>query len=160
MDGQRKKEKEVYIKLKRVSAFHQVSTMRCIYLAYTNLLISLAGTLANFLALYCSWRTMRGSILSNSDKLALVLNIADAIYCAVLLPMKIIYYFLNPQNHVRGTPIHLAYIDAFNICFTSFLITLIAFNRYIMISKASKHHLILPRRRLHKLMFLILVVSL
>ena len=130
--------------------------MDFLHIGYMNIPVSLAGIIANFLGLYCSW-TNRRSILSNSDKLALTLNILNAVFCTFLLPIKIIWYLTYSTMNVK--PLFIGYIDALKIIFTSLLITLIAFNRYIKISKASRHHVILSGSRIHKLVLSMFVVS-
>lgn len=83
--------------------------MDFLHIGYMNIPVSLAGMIANFLGLYCSW-TNRRSILSNSDKLALTLNILNAVFCTFLLPIKIIWYLTYPTMNVK--PLFIGYIDA------------------------------------------------
>ena len=123
-----------------------------------NIPLSLVGSILNVLALYCVWRNKRQSCLSNSDKLFLVLNVADSVYCMIILPVKVISYLLNPTMTVK--PRYHGYLDALSFCFTSLTVILIAFNRFVKISKASRHHVILPSVRLHKLLLTALTVSL
>ena len=52
-----------------------------------------------------------------------------------------ISYFLNPTAKDKSH--YLVDMDAFNLCFTLLIITLIAFNHF---TKASSHHLIFPSR--------------
>ena len=123
-----------------------------------NIPLSLIGSILNVIALYCLWCTKRNSTLSNSDKLILVLNTADTVFSAIILPTKVASYILEPD--LRSKPRYHCYMDAVNIFFTSFVISLIAFNRYIKISKASRHHVILSRTRLRNLLITGMTLSL
>ena len=123
-----------------------------------NVPLSLIGSIINSTALYCLWYIKRNSELSNSDKLVLTLNLADTVFSAIILPTKIMSYFLNPG--LKSKPRYHGYMDGVNIVFTSFIISLIAFNRYIKISKAPRHHVIFSKIRLHRILAIILIISL
>lgn len=129
-----------------------------IFMLSINFSFALVGSILNVLALYCFWRIKRqNGNLGNSDKLTLVLNIGDTVYCVIFLPVKVITYVLNPSYTVR--PLHFSFIDSINFVFSSLTISLIAFNRFLKIAKSSKYHLILPTRRLHVLLFMTIFVS-
>ena len=123
-----------------------------------NIPLSLIGSIINITALYCLWCTKRNSTLSNSDTLVLSLNTADTVFLAIILPSKFMSYIVEPD--LKSKPRYHGYMDAVNIYFTSFLISLIAFNRYIKISKASRHHIILSKARLRVILVLGLTLSL
>ena len=123
-----------------------------------NIPLSLIGSIINITALYCFWCTKRNSTLSNSDKLVLALNTADTVFLAIILPSKVMSYIVEPE--LKSKPRYHGYMDAVNFFFTSFLISLIAFNRYIKISKASRHHVILSKARLHGILMTALTLSL
>ena len=123
-----------------------------------NIPLSLIGSIINITALYCLWCIKRNSELSNSDKLVLTLNTADTVFSAIILPLKITSYFLNPD--LKSKPRYHVNMDGVNIFFTSFIISFIAFNRYIKMSKASRHHVILSKTRLHRILALGFILSL
>ena len=123
-----------------------------------NIPLSLIGSILNITALYCFWCTKRNSTLSNSDTLILALNTADTVFLAIILPSKFMSYIVEPE--LKSKPRYHGYMDAVNFSFTSFLISLIAINRYIKISKASRHHLILSKGRLHGILVTGLTLSL
>ena len=122
-----------------------------------NATLSFFGSILNILALYCFWKIKWQGSLSNSDKLTLILNVWDTIFCVIFLPVKVITYVLSPEIKVK--PTHLAMVDALNVVFSSLIIILIAFNRYIKIIKPVKHHLILSKSCLNKLLFATPVIS-
>ena len=105
-----------------------------------NIIISLSGTTGNILSLLCMWKLGRiRKDANNADKLLIALNMIDLFQCTIVLPYQVSTY-LKPGS--RSSFLY-TYFTAVGFWFSSFMVFLIALNRYIKISKPSRYHICL-----------------
>ena len=115
------------------------------YYGAANIPIAIVGFIINCLALYCLWKSNRGLELSNANRFLLALNLWDTFTCLVLIPSKCMYYMTT--RYFDEQPKIFKYTGAINTYCSSFLITLIAFNRYLAVSRPFRHQTILTKER-------------
>ncbi|XP_066929412.1 probable G-protein coupled receptor 34 [Clytia hemisphaerica] len=118
-----------------------------VYFTVTNSLISVSGILGNFISLYCLWKLKRGQgnvSLSNAEKLLLSLNIADLLKALIIIPYHI-YYDLDKTTSTTKAVVN-SYLMTVGFWTSSLIISLIALNRYIKITRAVFYEQISSKR--------------
>ena len=109
-----------------------------------NIIISLSGTTGNILSLFCMWKLGRLHMeANNADKLLMALNMIDLYQCTITVPYQAFTYLKSKS----GSGFLYSYLTAVGFWFSSFMVVLIALNRYIKISKPSRYHITMNKRR-------------
>ena len=109
-----------------------------------NIIIILSGTTGNIFSLLCMWKLGRiRKDANNANKLLIALNMIDLFQCTIVLPFQVFTY-LKPES---DSSFLYSYFTAVGFWFSSFMVILIALNRYIKISIPSRYHIIMSNKK-------------
>lgn len=118
------------------------------FLSIGSIVIASGGTCGNILALSCLWKLKRiGPSTENSEKLLAALNMIDLYQSVVVLPYHVYSYWVGKNSDWAN--FLYSYLTSIGFWFSSFVVALIALNRFIKISKLSRYHLIMSRTKMN-----------
>ncbi|XP_066923727.1 cannabinoid receptor type 1A-like [Clytia hemisphaerica] len=111
------------------------------------LTIAALGTILNVLSLYCQWKTRRTREFNNSARLMASLSVCDFIDCIFVVPVFCAgYHYWKLRSDCAALKAQ-AVFNNWNALYSSCLIVMITFNRYLKIVKYARYDRIMSRRR-------------
>lgn len=111
--------------------------------------IAALGTILNGVSLYCQWKTgrRRPREFDNSARLLLSLSLCDSFNCMFVLPVFCAaYQYLKLRSNCTALKTQ-AFFNNLNGLYSSCLIIIITYNRYLKIAKFATYYHIMSRKR-------------
>ena len=109
--------------------------------------IAALGTILNGLSLYCQWKTRRAREFDNSARLLLNLSVCDFVNSIFIVPVFCAgYHYWKLRSNCTALKTQ-AVFNNLNGLYSSCLIIIITYNRYLKIAKFATYHRIMSRKR-------------
>jgi len=137
----------------RVAATFSERSTTDIILAYVYLFMSVAGCICNMLSLFCLFKIKRKQQTVKSDTILVGLIISDLINSAFFMSYQFVMhlYASTVLKLCLLQKVFNYYLGGLTLWSSSAMISFIAINRYIKLTKMSNYHNILSERRIASL---------